>query len=301
MPKFTSNFGQFLNQNFMGILYFASGMFLFAAVDTIAKILTESFHPVQVAWSRQLGLLFGILIVLIFKGVTILQTEHVWLQVFRGCLAGTSALIFIFAISMVPIADAVAVSFVAPFFVTILGALVLGEYVGVRRWTAIAIGFVACLIIIRPGFSSFQPAVFLVVIAALAYACRQILSQILSSSDHTITTVAYTGLTASFLLSAPLPFVWRTPVWGVEILLIVALATLAAFAEIMVIKALELTQAVVLAPIHYTLLIWGTIYGWLVFGQLPDEWTWFGSAMIFATGIYVVWREWTRKTAPQGQ
>ena len=64
MPKFTSNFGQFLNQNFMGILYFASGMFLFAAVDTIAKVLTESFHPVQVAWSRQLGLLFGILIVL---------------------------------------------------------------------------------------------------------------------------------------------------------------------------------------------------------------------------------------------
>ena len=172
---------------------------------------------------------------------------------------------------MVPIADAVAVSFVAPFFVTILGALVLGEYVGVRRWTAIAIGFVACLIIIRPGFSAFQPAVFLVVIAALAYACRQILSRILSSSDRTITTVAYTGLTASFLLSAPLPFVWRTPDWGVEILLIVALATLAAFAEIMVIKALELTQAVVLAPIHYTLLIWGTIYGWLVFGQLPDE------------------------------
>ena len=298
MPKPTSNLGQFLSQNFIGMLYFAGGMFLFAAVDTIAKVLTENFHPVQVAWSRQLGLLFGILIMLTLKGMVILKTDHFWLQVFRGCLAAASALMFIFAISVVPIADAVAVSFVAPFFVTILGALVLGEYVGIRRWMAIAIGFVACLIIIRPGFSSFQPAVFLVVIAALAYAFRQIVSRMLSSSDLTITTVAYTGLTASFLLSVPIPLVWRTPVWGNEILLIGALATLAALAEIMVIKALELTQAVVLAPIHYTLLIWGTAYGYLIFGQFPDKWTWFGSAIIFATGIYVVLREWTRKRPP---
>ena len=202
---------------------------------------------------------------------------------------------FIFAISVVPIADAVAVSFVAPFFVTILGALVLRESVGVRRWTAIAIGFIACLIIIRPGFSSFQPAVLLVVIAALAYAFRQIVSRILSSSDLTITTVAYTGLTASFLLSIPLPLVWRTPVGSNEFILIGALATLAALAEILVIKALELTQTVVLAPIHYTLLIWGTAYGWMVFGQFPDQWTWFGSAIIFATGIYVALREWSKK------
>jgi drug/metabolite transporter (DMT)-like permease len=295
MPKFTSKIGKFPQKNFIGIFYFAAGMFLFAAVDTLAKVLTESLHPIQVAWSRQLGLSFGILILLTVKGIVILKTDHFRLQVFRGCLAAASALMFIFAISVVPIADAVAVSFVAPFFVTILGALVLRESVGVRRWTAIAIGFFACLIIIRPGFSSFQPAVLLVVMAALAYAFRQIISRILSSSDFTITTVAYTGLTASFLLSIPLPLVWRTPVGSNEILLIVALATLAALAEISVIKALELTQAVVLAPVHYTLLIWGTGYGWMVFGQFPDKWTWFGSAIIFATGVYVVIREWTRK------
>jgi len=89
--------------------------------------------------------------------------------------------------------------------------------------------------------------------------------------------------------------VWRTPVGSNEFILIGALATLAALAEILVIKALELTQTVVLAPIHYTLLIWGTAYGWIVFGQFPDKWTWFGSAMIFATGIYVVLREWSKK------
>jgi S-adenosylmethionine uptake transporter len=232
---------------------------------------------------------------LVLKGTVILNTAHPWLQIGRGLLAGTSALLFIIAISVVPIADAVAVSFVAPFFVTILGALVLGEHVGLRRWTAIAVGFVACLIIIRPGLGVFHPAIILVVIAAIVYACRQILSRILSGSDSTITTVSYTGLTASVFLSLPLPFVWRTPVWGSEILLLLTLAVLAALAEIMVIKALELSQVVVLAPVHYTLLIWGTIYGWFVFDQLPDEWTWFGASIIFVTGIYMVRREWTIK------
>ena len=283
------------NENLTGILCFAVAMFLFSAVDTTAKLLTESFHPIQVAWSRQIGLLLGILILFIVKGSVILKTVHPWLQIGRGLLAGTSALLFIFAISVVPIADAVAVSFVAPFFVTILGAFILREHVGVRRWTAIAVGFMACLIIIRPGLSVFNPAVILVIIAAIAYACRQILSRILSSSESIITTVSYTGLAASVLLTLPLPFVWRTPVWGSETLLLLVLAILAAFAEIMVIKALELSQAVVLAPVHYTLLIWGTIYGWFIFGQLPDQWTWFGASIIFVTGIYMVRREWAIK------
>ena len=82
----------------MGILYFAAGMFLFAAVDTMAKVLTESFHPLQVAWSRQLGLFMGIVVLLVIKGTVILKTDHFYLQVLRGCLAAASALMFIFAI-----------------------------------------------------------------------------------------------------------------------------------------------------------------------------------------------------------
>ena len=95
MPKLSSNLGQLLNQNLTGIFYFACGMFLFSAVDAIAKILTDSFHPIQVAWSRQLGLLLGIFIILIFKGVAILQTNHLWLQISRGFLAGISALVLL--------------------------------------------------------------------------------------------------------------------------------------------------------------------------------------------------------------
>lgn len=221
----------------------AVGFFLFAAVDAEAKFLTDSLHPVQIAWSRQLGLLIGVLILLSVRGISVLRTTHPWLQIGRGALAAGSATLFIVAVTYVPIADAVAVTFAAPFLVTIMGALLLGERVGVRRWTAISIGFIGMLIVIRPGLGVFHPAMFLVLVAAAFFALRQILSRKLSGSDRTATTVAYTALSASVILSLPLPFVWQTPVWGLETGILVSMALIAALAEILVIKSLELAQA----------------------------------------------------------
>jgi S-adenosylmethionine uptake transporter len=136
-----------------------------------------------------------------------------------------------------------------------------------------------------------HPAAALVLVAALLFALRQILSRKLSGTDKTITTVAYTALTATALLSLPLPFIWRMPEWGLEVVLLASMAILAGIAEVMVIRSLELAQAVVLAPVHYSLLIWGTFYGWIVFNQLPDIWTWVGALIIVATGIYTLHRE----------
>ncbi|WP_380058972.1 DMT family transporter (plasmid) [Falsihalocynthiibacter sp. SS001] len=274
-----------------GIACMAGGMFLFAAVDTHAKFLTDSIHPVQIAWSRQLGLLLGVVFVLFFRGFEILRTQHPYLQIARGALAAASATCFIFAVSFVPLADAVAISFVAPFIVTVMGALILREPVGIRRWIAVTIGFIGTLIVLRPGMGTVHPAAALVLVAAFFFALRQILSRSLSGSDRTITTVAYTAITATALLSLPLPFVWKTPEWGQEVFLLASMAVLAGLAEILVIKSLELAQAVVLAPVHYSLLIWGTFYGWLVFNQLPDLWTWVGALIIVATGIYTLHRE----------
>lgn len=269
----------------------AIGMFLFSAVDTHAKFLSDNLHPIQIAWTRQLGLLIGVFIMLAIRGRDILRTQHPYLQIGRGALAAGSATLFIAAVSFVPLADAIAVSFVAPFIVTIMGALILREKVGVRRWVAVTIGFLGTLVVLRPGLGTVHPAAALVLIAAFLFAMRQILSRRLSGSDPTITTVAYTALAASAVLSLPLPFVWRMPDWGLEIALLISMSILAGMAEIMVIRSLELAQAVVLAPVHYSLLIWGTFYGWLIFDQLPDIWTWVGALIIIATGIYTLHRE----------
>ena len=267
------------------------GMFIFAAVDTMAKFLTTELHPIQIVWSRQLGLLLGVIVMLFLRGPKILRTKAPGLQVLRGTVAAGSAALFIFAVAHVPLADAVAVSFVAPFMVTILAALILREKVGMRRWIAVSLGFLSTMIVIRPGLGVIHPAVFLVVIAAAFFACRQIISRALSSSDKTSTTVAYTAIVSLAILSLPLPFVWTWDLSAQTIKLLVAMAVLALVAETLVIRALELAEAVVIAPLHYSMILWGTFYGWLVFSDLPDFWTWIGTAIIIATGIYTINRE----------
>ena len=270
----------------------AAGMFLFAAVDTHAKFLTETLHPLQIVWFRQLGLLLGILVVLAFRGVTILRTQHLGLQITRGAMAVGSASIFIFAVSFVPLVDAIAVTFVAPFMVTLIGAVVLREPVGIRRWTAVALGFVGVLIVTRPGLGVVHPAVLLILVAALLFAIRQILSRVVAEKDHIVTTVAYTALVGSAIMTVPLPFVWEWPSTNLEVGLLVSMALLAAIAETLVIKALDVADAVVVAPVHYSIIIWATIYGFLVFGQLPDLWTWVGASIIVGMGLFTLHREW---------
>ena len=104
-----------------------------------------------------------------------------------------------------------AVTFVSPFIVVALGAFVLREPVGIRRWAAVVIGFAGAMIVIRPGMGVVHPAVMLVLLAAALFALRQVLSRVLSASDRTMTTIAYTALVGSVILTLPLPFVWRWP------------------------------------------------------------------------------------------
>ncbi len=268
------------------------GFFSFAASDAIAKLLTSSFHPLQIVWLRMLGLFIGVCVLVAIKGLPVLRTTKPQLQILRGVVAVGSGTCFIIAIGFVPLADAVAVTFVAPFMVTILGALLLKEPVGARRWLAVVAGFIGMLIVIRPGHGIFHPAILLVVIAAIFFAIRQLLSRWLSGIDSVVTTVAYTSIVAFSITSVTLPFVWVTPS-GLKILLIIAGLTLsAAIGEILIIRALDIAQSVVLAPSHYTLIIWSTLYGYIIFNDLPDRWTLVGCSIIIASGIYTTYREY---------
>lgn len=273
----------------------AAGFFSFSACDTFSKLLTADFHPMQIVWMRTLALVIGILVLIALKGRHLLHSTRPTLQVLRGVMAVGSGALFIFAIKNVPLADAVAVTFVAPFIVTILGALILKEPVGIRRWLAVAIGFAGMLIVIRPGLGVFHPSIFLVFLAAVFFSFRQLISRWLSGTDPVITTVAYTSLTAFLLLSFAQPFVWSTPSSTGAVLMIIGLALTAAIGEILIIKALDIAHSVVLAPVHYTLIIWGTFYGFIVFGELPDGWTLVGCAIIVLSGLYTTYREYIKQ------
>jgi S-adenosylmethionine uptake transporter len=277
--------------NIRGLIYMGAAFFLYSAADAQAKFLTTSFHPIQIAWTRQLGLLTGVIFLLFLKGPTILAAKAPFLQVARGALAVISVTLFVSAVKFVPLADAVAVTFVAPFIVTILGALLLGENVGRHRLSAVIVGFIGTLVVIRPGLGAFHPATILVLLAATAFALRQILSRMLTDRDRIATTIAYTSLVSSALLTIPLPYFWNTPQSASQLMLLAGLAVCAGMGEFLIIKALETAHAVVVTPMHYTLIVWATFYGWFIFAQLPDFWTLAGTAIIVATGLYIVRRE----------
>jgi S-adenosylmethionine uptake transporter len=278
-------------ENLIGVGLMLLSMFVFSAVDTIAKVLTTDFHPLQIVWTRQLGLVVGVFVMIAVRGVSLFQTNHRKLQLVRGLMAALSAALFVTAINFVPLADAIAVTFIAPFVVTMFSALLLKEKVGIHRWSAVIVGFLGTLIILRPGFDGFEPALLLAVLAAVLFAFRQIISRYLSGSDKTETTIAYTALVAVLVLFIPLPFIWQTPVSGLHIFLMAVMAILAGLGELLVIKALEVALAVVVSPVHYTILIWGSLYGYFVFGDFPDYWTWGGAVIIILSGLYTLYRE----------
>jgi len=278
--------------NIRGIVLMIGGFGSFAVADTVAKVLSATYHPVQVVMTRQLGLMIGAAVLIALYGPRLLRSVMPGLQIARGMVAVVSAICFVVAISYVPLADAVAVSFVAPFMVTILGAVVLKEPVGPRRWLAVIAGFAGALIIVRPGLGVFHPAIFLVLLAALAFAFRQVISRYIGSRDRTETTMAYTALTSVAILAIPLPFFWLAPQNATDLILMIILAVLAGLGEFLFIRALEIAHAVVLAPMHYSLIIFSTFWGFVVFGDFPDVWTWVGSAVIIASGLFMLYREY---------
>jgi drug/metabolite transporter (DMT)-like permease len=274
-----------------GIVVMLLGFFLYSAADALAKYLTTDFPPLQISFTRQIGLTLFVLILIATRGPGLLRTRQPGRQLARGAMAAVSSASFIIAVTYVPLADAVAVAFISPFIATALAALFLGEAVGIRRWAAIGVGLVGTLIVIRPGFGVFHPAIALAFVSALALATRQVLSRSLGPREATQTTLAYTALTATALLAVPLPFVWTAPTtlehWG----LFAVLAVLAAGGEFCFIRALELAGAVSVAPVMYSVIIWSTLWGFLLFDQLPDGWTIVGAGVVVASGIYSFYRE----------
>lgn len=278
--------------NTRGILLMVFAMFGFAFVDAQTKILSQDLPVLQVTWARQFGMLVPVAVILWPRhGRRVFRTRHLGLQVLRGAMAVGSAFLFIAAVKFVPLADAVALTFVFPLIVTALSGVVLREHAGPRRWLAVFIGFAATMIIIRPGTGVLHPAAFLALGAAALFAARQLIARVISDTDDTATTFTYSAITGAVILTAAVPFVWVTPPTWPQAAMLAGLGLWAAAAEFAVIKAFESAPGAVVAPFHYTMIIWATAYGFLWFGDLPDQWTLIGTLILIASGLYALYRE----------
>ncbi len=192
--------------NVQAMLCMFLGMFFFSIADAQSKFLTASLPAIQIAWARWLVLFCCVAVFICIRGVKVLETKHPFLQIFRGVTVALSAAFFTIGLSFSPLADAVAITFIAPIIVTILSAYLLGERVGKRRWAAVIIGFFGTIMITQPSFDNFNSGLLFPFLAAMFFAIRQIISRRVSHNDDVQTTVAYTALTSFFLLSMCLPF-----------------------------------------------------------------------------------------------
>ena len=201
-----------------------------------------------------------------------------------------SSLFFVLGVAAVPLADAAAILFTSPFFVLVMSVLFLGERVGPHRWASVVVGFLGMLIILQPGAGTVSVGGWFVVAAAIVFAGFQILTRRIGDRDPPLKMVVWTMVLGAAVMSAIIPFVWVTPDargW----LLLVASGVVSALGHGCFAIAFVRAQASAIAPLIYTQLIWATVLGFFLFGDLPGLLTLVGAAIIVGAGLYVIWRE----------
>ena len=286
-----------VSANLTAIGYQCLSVAFIAVVDTAAKHLTAELHPVQIVWGYSTAIFLHIGLYAAWRAArgpapfrTLVRTRRPVLQLARaGLLVVTISLLFA-GFVWLPIAEATVLNFMAPIFVALLSAPLLGERVDAHRWLAVAAGFAGVLVIIRPGSEIAHLAALFPLASALAFAGFQIMTRIVSRTDSTLATVFHTGAGACVLASAIVPFVWQ-PMSGRQWLGFLALGTLGTCAHICLVRAFTLAPAALVSPFNYTKLLWVTILGFFVFGDFPGANTLAGSALIVASGLYMVHRE----------
>ena len=273
-----------------GALYVIIASFFFAAMGALIKLGAAELHAFQIAFLRNL---FGLLFMLPWlyrDGVAVLKTERLGLYWGRAILGVITMLTWFWAMTVMPLAEAVSLSFSAPLFVTLGAALVLGEYVGIRRWSATLIGFLGVMVILRPGINSISLAAVGVVSSAICMAGSILLIKVLSRTESPNAIVLYMVLMMAPLSLLPALAVWQWPsaqTW----LWMVMLGGFGTIAHLLFTNAMKVAEASAVMPFDFVRLPFTVVLGIWLFDQHIGRWTWLGAAIIFSAGIYIAHRE----------
>ena len=261
----------------------------FTVLETTAKWLSRSYPVPMVVWARY-AVHVGLMIVIFLPkmGLGLVRTVQPTGQLARATLMLGSTLCNFGAISFLPLAEVKAISFVSPLLVTAFAVWLLKEHVSTSRWIAIMVGFGGTLFIVRPGSAMLNPAVFLALGAALCYSLYQITTRRISGGDGPITALFYTAFVGFVFMSFMLPHTWKPPALE-HLPYFLLLGAAGMTGHYLLIKALEIERASALSPFGYSQLLWISLSGFLVFGDVPDVHSLIGMAVIVSSGLYVAW------------
>ena len=275
-----------------GILLMCAGVSLFPLMNAMMKLLTARYPVMEIVWARFTGHLIVMLAIFLPQyGRRLLATRRPWVQIGRSALMLASNSVFVLAIGKVPLATASAIGFTSPLIVTALSVPLLREQVGIRRWSAVCVGFVGALLIIRPGSGFHDPTVLLLLASALAYALYQIATRFVMAYDNPATGIIFAALLGSLATTVIQPFIFVLPKSLGDLAMLISLGCLGGLGHFLVIKAFQAAPAAVIAPLGYVELLGTATLGYLIFANFPDALTWAGAVIIIASGLYIAMRE----------
>lgn len=273
-----------------GAAWMLVGASCIAIVDGIAKYLAPTINGVQVVWGYVGASLIFLLAVMLARGespIALARTRRPLLQVIRAATLVCSLSALFVSLRYLPLAVATTVSFTAPLIIAALSGPILGERVGVARWLAVMVGMIGACLVVRPGSDVFHWASLVTLLGAFFFALFNIATRVLGRFDRPLTTVLYTFVISTTLVSFAMPMVWVTPT--IEQWLLFAVSGLLGFvAHFSMARSLVLADASAMAPLQYVRLLWAIGIGLVIFNHVPDAWTLAGGALIVASGIYVV-------------
>ena len=260
-------------------------------MDGFAKYLSSTLPVLQITWSRYFFTVVIVLpIMLVFFRKNLTWTEQPKLQLIRGLLLFCANILFFYSISIISLAKALTLAFIAPLIVTALSPVLLGEKVGFRRWAAVVIGFIGSLVVIRPGFVEFNLASIAALGTGILYGFYLIITRKLHDADNPLLTLLLTGIVGAILGTMIMPTVWVQPTIT-EWYMMFAIGFFASIGHLFLILSLKYADASKLAPFSYFEIVTNIIIGYFFFSHFPDNWTFLGLFIIILSGIYISRRE----------
>ena len=273
------------------IIFNLSAWVMLPIMDGFAKYLSAELPVLQITWARYFfTVVFTFPLMFFFFKKYLVWTDKPKLQLIRGLILLTANISFFYSISVISLPKALTLAFVAPLVVTAFSSFFLGESVGYRRWTAVIIGFIGSLVVIRPGFVEINLASLAALGTGILYGFYLIITRKLSSSDNPLLTLLLTGVVGAIIATTFMPFVWVSPTFN-QWSIMAAIGLFACIGHLFIILSLKYADASKLAPFSYFEIVTNIIIAYYFFGDFPDSWTFLGLFIIVFSGIYISRRE----------
>ena len=256
----------------------------------LVRHVSADMHPFQIVFFRNFFGLVALMPLVLSYGWKPLKTKRFGWHALRAAINLTAMLTYFYALSITPLAKVASLSFVSPLFATLFAVILLREPIRARRMTALAIGFIGAVIIIRPGSEAMNLGAMLVLFSSAIWALALLIIKVLSREDSAITIAFYAAILLMPFSLIPALFVWSWPspqqwAW------LVCIGVIGSSMHVTIAQAFKLADATAVLPIDFTKLIWAALVGYVFFAEVPEMWTWIGAVVIFSSSIYIAFRE----------